>query len=604
MRQRLLLLFFCALGAFPLSAQIGCPGCQTDLPPGLPADTLFLQNLPDGEQGHFYDQDISFRVPKTTTPVHAVDSTTPPGLPISKIEIVSVEGLPPGLSWQPNQWEFQTDQETDGCIRICGTPTAADSFVLLVKIKATVFIITQEASFPMRLYIAPPTVSNDGFSMSNYIGCGSTTVTFTNNHPSNGSPDFQYLWAFGDGVSSFSGENPPPYTYEEPGVYVVDYHALIDTGGYVLVSATVLEVECVDQLGLGTPDLYVLIKDPNGQEYFESQPPIDNTPLPFTFPLNLPLGDGNYTFEVWDEDGGLKGGDDACGGVSFNYLSSGTLSAGGFSVILNIEKPVVEIFSVDTVYVFEQPAPPTVDAPNGLTTCSDDPNIVLVSSASTGNQWLLAGDPIAGAVDSAYTPSETGYYSVQLTDANGCTAASDSVFVGLFTQPSEPEFGNHINRLFLIDSLNLPASYAFQWFESGVPIPGATDLTYCVMQSGVYGLVVTDTATGCSNFYAETVTYNPDYPDCVSGTEEAEEGLLGIFPNPATHSATVQWNAPAGPGTTLRVYDAVGRLVQTESLPEGATYFSWSCADWPAGVYTVVLLENRLQRTGKLVVVR
>lgn len=602
MRQGLLLLCFCAFGAFSLSAQIGCPGCQTNLPPGLPADTLFLQNLPDGEKGLPYDEDIAFRVPKTTTPVHAVDSTTPAGLPISKIEILSVEGLPPGLNWEPSQWEFQTDQETDGCIRICGTPTTSDSFLLLVKIKATVFVITQEASFPMKLYIAPPTVTNDGFSMTNYTGCGSTTVSFVNNHPSDGSPNFQYIWAFGD-VTSFNGENPPAHSYDEPGVYVVDYYALIDTGQKVLVGATVQNVECVDQLGLGTPDLYLRIEGPDGVELFES-PVVNNTPLPFTFPINLSLGAGNYLLEVWDEDGGLKGTDDACGAISFNVLSDGTLVSGGFTVTLNIEQPVTEIYSADTVYVFEQPDAPAIAAPNGLTTCAANPNIVLLSSAPSGNQWLLAGEAIAGAVDSAFTPAESGYYQVQFTDGNGCSALSDSVFVGLFAQPPAPAFGNHINRLYLLDSLNIPAGYTFQWFESGVPIPGETGVSYCIMQNGLYGLVVTDAATGCSNFYAETVTYDPNYPDCVSGTEEAEAALLGIFPNPATQQATIQWRIPSGSDASLRVCDAVGRWVQVQSVPAGATRFTWPCDGLPAGVYTVTLLENRLQRTGKLVIAR
>ena len=238
--MRLLYLFsICILLLFiqTLNAQSGCPGCQTNLPANLPEDTLFLQDIPDGQNGLAYSQDISFRMPKTTTPVYAVDSITPPGLTISKIEIVSVDGLPQGLYWEPSQWTFQTADETDGCIKICGTPTESDSFVLTVTVRATVLFLTQEKSFPMRMYVAPKVSTTDGFSMSNFTGCGSTEVSFENNVPSNGADGFSYVWDFGDNTG-FEGENPPAHTYNEPGTYYVSYHATVDTAGYILESVS------------------------------------------------------------------------------------------------------------------------------------------------------------------------------------------------------------------------------------------------------------------------------------------------------------------------------------------------------------------------------
>ncbi|MFM8487748.1 MAG: S-layer protein, partial [Bacteroidota bacterium] len=112
------------------AAQTGCPGCQTEVPAGLPADTVYLPGLPDGQLGAPYDESISFRLPKTTTPVYALDSVTQPGLAISKFEIVAIDGLPAGLHWQPNKSVFDMTIETDGCLRICGTPFEHDSFSL------------------------------------------------------------------------------------------------------------------------------------------------------------------------------------------------------------------------------------------------------------------------------------------------------------------------------------------------------------------------------------------------------------------------------------------------------------------------------------------
>ncbi len=72
-----------------------------------------------------------------------------------------------------------------------------------------------------------------------------------------------------------------------PGLYPVTYHATVDTAGFVLESVTVLKVDCVDQLGVGLPDLYVLVFDPAGMKVFDSSPDVDNTPLPYNFPVNL-----------------------------------------------------------------------------------------------------------------------------------------------------------------------------------------------------------------------------------------------------------------------------------------------------------------------------
>lgn len=50
----------------------------------------------------------------------------------------------------------------------------------------------------------------------------------------------------------------------------------------------------------------------------------------------------------------------------------------------------------------------------------------LNSSSNVGNQWYLDGAPINGAIDSTYTPSQSGSYTVQVTE-NGCTSdASDA----------------------------------------------------------------------------------------------------------------------------------------------------------------------------------
>ncbi|MEO6037908.1 MAG: PKD domain-containing protein [Saprospiraceae bacterium] len=429
MQQRYLLVCFFLLTVFSLSAQSGCPGCLVSVPAGLPADTLYLPLLPDGLQGSAYNQDISFRMPKTTTPVAAVDSTTPPGLTISSIEILAVDGLPPGLHWQPNQFVFQVADQTDGCIKICGTPTVSDSFVLTVHVKATVFVISKEATFPMRLYIAPKISTTDGFSMTNYTGCDSTTVSFTNNIPSGGNPGFHYLWDFGDSTT-FAGENPAPHTYTAPGVYPVNYQVIIDTSGYTLESITVVDVDCVDQLGVGAPDLYLLVDDPSGTRVFDSSPDVNNTPLPYNFPVGLVLGSGNYTLSVVDEDSGPKGGDDDCGTLSFNILSNGTLVAGGLTVILNIVHPIDTLTATDTVTVYPLPVLPVYDVYKNRLRLIDTVQLPAMYSL----QWYQDNHPIPGATGFTYCTEIEGFYGLLITDLT--TGCSNYYATAVLTDPN------------------------------------------------------------------------------------------------------------------------------------------------------------------------
>lgn len=599
MRQHLLLFCLLALALNTLSAQSGCPGCVINLPANLPADTLYLPPLPDAEKGTPYDRDISFRVPKTTTPVYAVDSVTPPGLTISKIEIVGIEDMPPGLSWEASKTVFETAVETDGCIKICGTPLTSDSFVMTVRLKATVVIFNQEASFPLRLYVAPKSSTTTGFSMTGVDGCGSTTVAFQNNVPSNGVAGFTYEWDFGDGTT-YTGENPPPHTYNQPGTYAVKYKAVVDTTGYLLVNAKVLSVSCTDIFN--APDLYLFLRNPAGVNFFQT-PEVTNAVLPQTYQIGIKLDPAaNYTLEVWDEDSGLEGADDLCGAVPFNILSTDTITSGQFKVLLNIQHPMEEIISMDTVVVYPVPAQPSILS-NMLEACEGTNAIVLQSSNGGPNTWLLDGEPIPGATtDFLYLPSESGFYQVQVSNTFGCTATSSAVEVVFHPLPEEPAYQNDRNNLELIDTTALPASYALQWYLFSGPIAGATGFEYCATTSGTYSLVVTDLETGCTRSYTTTVTVNPNF-DCTVGTGDLAQGSLNIFPNPTSSGATVQFGEPLGADAVLRVWDVAGRLQQSLPVGAGAERIILESGLLSPGLYFLEMNAGEKRFTGRLVVI-
>ena len=601
--MRLLLLTLCfstTIFSNNFYAQTGCPGCVVNVPAGFPADTIYLPDLPDGVKGTPYDQDVSFRLPKTTTPVNAIDSTTPPGLTITKFEILSVEGLPPGLYWELNQTVFDPAIQTDGCMKICGTPLESDSFKLTVKLKATVFIISKETTFPMSLYIAPKVSTTVGFSITNPTGCGSSVVTFTNNVPSNGNEGFSYSWNFGDGSPASAEENPPPHTYSQPGAYVIDYQAIIDTSGYLLESIQVIDIDCTEPPLFGDPDLYLEIHFPDGNIAFSSSPAINNTQLPYIFPVNILLTPGNYTLQVWDDDAGVKGNDDNCGTLTFNILSDGTLVAGGLTVEMNILHPIDTILSRDTVIVYPQPVNPTINAPNGLSVCEGAAGLVLSSSYGFGNQWLLNGNVIPDATDFIYQPTQSGYYQVQYVSPYGCVATSDSAHVIINPLPAQPIWFNYNNSLRLTNTANLPAQYSLQWYNLSVLIPGETNIWYCSMESGTYGLVVTDLESGCTSSFSAAVVNNPNF-NCLIGTNSPDIQAFDIQPNPTTGSVLLRLREPLQHEGVVRVWDATGSVVLILQAGAGLTVLSLELDQLSPGVYAVEILAEGFHGLGRVV---
>ncbi len=155
---------------------------------------------------------------------------------------------------------------------------------------------------------------------------------------------------------------------------------------------------------------------------------------------------------------------------------------------------------------------PTI-TPGGPTTFCEGGSVTLNSSGTSGNQWYLNGNPIAGATNQAYIATASGDYTV--TDmANGCTSASSSAATVIVNPlPATPTITPDGPTTFCEGgSVTLTSSNATgnQWYLNGNPIGGASDQTYPANASGDYTVVVTDGNNCLSTPSAATlVTVNP-----------------------------------------------------------------------------------------------
>ncbi len=581
-------------------AQTGCPGCAINLPPDLPADTVFIEPMPDGIAGSEYDEDISFRLPSTTDAVSVLDTTILPGLPLEEISITNITNLPVGLSWETDKTTYMLPDTTDGCVRFCGVPQQSGMFLVRVTLTARIFVITQSLTFNMPLYIGRSESTTDGFSMENNRGCGTVTVDFFNNIPRAIEDGFyDYSWDFGNGTRS-TDENPNAQRYDAPGVYPVHYQAIVDTIGYLLNSITILENErCTDILG--NPDYFVSIKNEMGEEIASTEP-FEEADLPLTIQLFTPLNEGeNYTIAITDADRLLEGDDDPCGEFTFN-TESVAVEEDDFKFEYNIANHRDTISSVDSVYVFAIPDTPDIFVSPSEEVCAGE-TVSLKTTLYTENlQWYKDEALILDAVSSTINVTESGKYQVSYTSEEGCTNLSDFQTVLIKSVPPIPIFSNENNLLQLTDLSLLNDNRSVQWYLNDVAIPDATEPTWCATTSGNYTLEISDMLTACTNSFAADITHDADIVNCnLTNVQELQLDGLNIYPNPSRDVLFVELDLNGQAEIQLSLYDMVGRKWLTQVAQNKQTL---DISELPSGLYWLELRSERAVLTRKIMKTR
>ena len=579
-----------------LQAQSGCIDCPINLPGGLPPDTIYLGQAPDGRAGEYYSGDISFRVPQTTTPVATIDPDVPPGINISRFTINALANVPPGLDWEVSQREFDLPDETDGCIQFCGTPLQPGLYMIDVFVTARIFIFDEPATFSFPLLIEPAESVTEGFTITNDGGCGEVEALFSNNVPSLGKAGFSYFWDFGNGNVSLD-ENPVPQLYRGTGEYEVSYRATVDTTGYFLTRVRLESAGCEDLFN-NAPDLLLRLFDPAGELVHASEM-YGNTRPPLNFDMNVKLQEGQYTIYVIDIDNALDGGDDLCGMFNFNRSDAGQIEDDDAVVSLNILHPVDTILSKDTIVVYEQPEAPVLSADAESPICEGD-TLQLSASYDSGLQWFVDSLPLAGADGGMIRVSSTGQYFVQYTSEEGCRVGSERLAVDFAPLPDPPVLTVDKNLIQISDSEELPGNYAVAWFLDGEPLGEVPGAAYCASESGLYSVEITEVASGCSASSDLALEYDPRFPDCTSGNEVFDRlvDAVSLSPNPTSGDFFLQIGLPEAQSVTVLIFNAQGQLLFRERRFLGSGLSAWplTIPSHPPGLYLLQLQVDGAQR--------
>ncbi len=551
----------------------------TQTQPGIHPDSLIA-----GTVNQFYSQDVTF-----------VMITDTLGLNISNFLIQGLTGLPIGMSWAcshiSNGCNYDPSLSLYGCVRIYGTPVLPGSYQLNITVVASVALIgNQTFNFSSILIVSPASISNNGFTMTNAIGCAPLTVGFT----SNLTAQYSTNWSFGNGDSS-ALENPIPVTYTNPGAYVIKQTTYADSTTKYYLSSVKIDSIPSNAGFLDTPDMYLIIKNQAGVTVYDSHPAINNTNPPLTFPIqNLLLKNELYTIQVWDEDLGLSAPDDNLGVVSFqgngpSGISYGTIA--GISGRLKASFTITPItplavLAIDTVHVYPAAPPAAVTALGPLAFCDGD-TCFLVSSNSSGNQWFKNGNLLVGATAQTYNALSAGTYYTVVSNSFGCSDTSSSFAISINLPPPFPNFNISGNTL----TSAVLGSYSYQWFLNDTALAGATDSSYTALQSGNYRLQLTDT-NGCSR-------KSFPVPIIVTGIIPiAEEGNFSIYPNPGNFE--IMFLTSGDKTSTLIISDVISKVIYTGEITNGKLKLNVS--NWKKGLYFATLQSKNKTKVLKLII--
>ncbi len=195
-----------------------------------------------------------------------------------------------------------------------------------------------------------------------------------------------------------------------------------------------------------------------------------------------------------------------------------------------------------SVTVNPSPATPTINADGPLTFCAGD-NVVLTSSASSGNAWSNS------SATQSITVTSAGNYSVTVTNGDGCSTSST---VKIVTVNAVPVAGASLTGPITITAT--PAGQNYQWIncQNNQIVTGANAVNFQAGANGNYAVIVTN-SNGCK-----------DTSTCVTVSKVSVDELnadlgLSIYPNPTNGKVSV--SLEKGGFVQVLIYDFTGNLL-------------------------------------------
>lgn len=227
-------------------------------------------------------------------------------------------------------------------------------------------------------------------------------------------------------------------------------------------------------------------------------------------------------------------------------------NSGNYSVTSFLNNGCSSNSSPVTVQVFENPAPEI--AVSGATSfCQGD---TAVLSVSTANSYLWSN----GATTQSTSIYSAGYYSVTVTDANGCAGSSEISVTDPGGPSASVSFVNASAPGACDGSATTAASggvspYTYAWSANAnnQTTPAATGLC-----AGQYSVTVSD-ANQC------TATYSVTISELTGIIENPIDAQMEVFPNPNTGTFTLVFYPENTDRIQIQLFNVLGEQVYFSS---------------------------------------
>ncbi len=206
----------------------------------------------------------------------------------------------------------------------------------------------------------------------------------------------------------------------------------------------------------------------------------------------------------------------------------------------------------------------------------------------TAWQWNFPGGAPSSSTDQnpaniCYTVP--GVYDVTLivTTANGNDTLTLANYI---TVNPTPPFPTITQAGYTLTS---SVSTSYQWQLNSVDIPGATNQSYTILQTGYYTVVVGD-ANGCVNSATLYVL--------ITGIDEVNEAGISISPNPSDGAFMVEWlNGLMADEISIEVVNALGQIVFSSSQSRSSGALDWKkeidLRNAARGIYFIEIKTNQ-----------
>ncbi len=213
---------------------------------------------------------------------------------------------------------------------------------------------------------------------------------------------------------------------------------------------------------------------------------------------------------------------------------------------------------------------------------------VISNSGNLAYQWQRNAIDIIGAIDTTYTPTTSGNYSVRGKNKEGCFSSSDTYTLTILPNAT-PNIYYNLNGL-----LETNAIKNIQWYYNEKAITGISSNVFTPINSGVYKVQGTD-ANGCFGISSNIAV-------TILGTE-GDISSINLYPNPSQGNQILLQipNKYLNANYTIEIVDLTGQRKIVKQIAVQSQTISLDLSGLETGIYLMRIPELKQEKAIKFI---